>query len=325
MINRIIKNIKCFGLGYTFFFILQKLGFKVDIPVVFMLNKQHYYDSLSKEKAERELCEFYKNSTGKDLNLSNPKTCSEKLQWLKFNDSTKEKALLSDKYAAAKIIEEKYSGRLKTVKQLGVWTDANDIDFNALPDQFALKCNHGSAMNILVKDKSKLNIKKTIKKLNNWLKLDYATMNGMFENHYTYIERKIIAEEFIQEMDGNLHDYKFHCFNGQPKFCQLIGDRIPNSHHYFLSFYTPDWKKTNITYNNHAVYKDEFPRPEKLDEMLQLAREMSSPFSYVRVDFYILSGKIYFGELTFTPDSGIFNFENPQTDSEWGEMLNLPE
>lgn len=323
MLKKILKNLHRFGFAYTFIFILQKLGLKIDMPANLMLKRQKYFESMSLEEQKKELCAFYKNSTGKNLNLENPKTFTEKLQWMKFNDSTKEKALLSDKYEAAKIIAKKYEGRIKIVKQLGAWTDANDIDFASLPNQFALKCNHGSAMNIIVKDKSKLNIKKTIKKLNGWLKLDYATMNGMFENHYTFIDRKIIAEEFIQEMDGNLHDYKFHCFNGEPKYCQLIGDRIPNSHHYFLSFYTPDWKKTDITYNNHAVYEKEYPRPEKLDEMLKLAKEMSAPFSYVRVDFYLLNGDIYFGELTFTPDSGILTFNKEETDLEWGEMLKI--
>lgn len=323
MINKILKNIRRFGFAYTFVFLLQKLGFKIDMPLGLALKRQRYFDSLSVAQQKKELCEFYKNSTGKTLDLDEPKAFSQKLQWLKFNDSTKEKALLSDKYEAAKIIAAKYEGRIKVVKQLGVWTDANDIDFAELPNQFALKCNHGSAMNIIVKDKSKLNIKKTIKKLNGWLRLNYATMNGMFENHYSFIEPKIIAEEFIQEMDGNLHDYKFHCFNGQPKFCQLIGDRIPNSHHYYLAFYTPDWKKTDITYNNHAVYQKDFEKPQKLDQMLQLAKEMSAPFSYVRVDFYLLNGNIYFGELTFTPDSGIFNFNDSKTDLEWGQMLKI--
>lgn len=110
---------------------------------------------------------------------------------------------------------------------------------------------------------------------------------------------------------------------GNPEFCQLIGDRIPNSHHYYLSFYTPEWEKTGITYNDHDVYKDAYPKPKKLKEMLQLAKEMSSPFSYVRVDFYIIKGDIYFGELTFTPDNGIFNFENPETDIEWGKLLKI--
>jgi len=323
MIKKIIYNIKHFGLQYTFIFILQKIGFRIEIPIKLLLKKQKYFDSLSIDEQKKALCSFYKKSTGKELDLINPQTFSEKIQWLKFNDSTKEKALLSDKYEVVKIINQKYKGRINTIKQLGVWTDANQIDFNSLPNQFVLKCNHGSAMNIIVNDKTKLNIKKTIKKLNNWLKLNYATMNGMYENHYSFIDRKIIAEEYIQEIDGNLHDYKFHCFNGTPKYCQLIGDRVPNSHHYLLSFYTPEWKKTNITYNNHEIYKKEYPKPEQLDAMLQLAKEMSSSFSYVRVDFYVLNGDIYFGELTFTPDSGIFNFNNTKTDLEWGEMLKI--
>lgn len=323
LLNKVFISLKKFGFSYTFYFTLSKLGFKVNIPVKALLKKQHYYEKLSLDEKKKDLSTFFFNSTGRKLNIENPETFCDKLQWMKFNDSTQLKANLSDKYLAAKLISERYGSRIKIVKQLGYWSDAKDIDFSKLPDSFALKCNHGSAMNILVKDKSKLNIKKTIKKLNDWMKLDYATVNGMYENHYSLIERKIIAEEFIQEMDGNLHDYKFHCFNGEPKFCQLIGDRVPNSHHYFLSFYTSDWKKTDLTYNNHAIYDKEYPKPEKLSEMLELAREMSKDFSYVRVDFYILNNEIYFGELTFTPDSGIMTFNDEKTDLEWGAWIKL--
>ena len=326
LMSKVKENCKKFGFSYTFFFILQKLGLKIEIPIKSLLKKQHYYENLSIQEKKDELCKFYKNSTGKELNIENPKTFCEKLQWMKFNNSTKEKALLSDKYMAPKIIEKRYGSRIKTVKQLGGgWKDANDIDFEKLPQSFVLKCNHGSAMNIIVKDKNKLNTKKTIKKLNNWLKIDYATVNGMYENHYSLIDRKIIAEEFIQEIDGNLHDYKFHCFNGVPMFCQLIGDRVPNSHHYFMSFYTSDWKKIDLTYNNHELYKKDFPVPVKFSEMLSLAADMSKDFSYVRVDFYLLNNEIYFSELTFTPDSGIMNFSLPQTDLEWGNFLKLPQ
>ena len=324
-LNKFVITIKKFGLKDCFYTILKKLGYIHECPVTVLHNREVYFKNLSDEMQKKELADFYENAIGKKLNLDNPQTFSEKLQWLKFYDSTKQKADLSDKYLAPKLIEQKYKNRIKTVKLLGVWDKAEDIDFDALPQKFAIKCNHGSAMNIIVKDKSKLNINRVRKTLNGWLSLDFAYFTGMYEKHYTYIDRKIIAEEFIEEMDGNLHDYKFHCFMGEPKYIEFIGDRVTNTHIVHDSIYTLDWKLTNIHMNNDIPYKTAFKSPEKLDQMLSLAKDMSNGYSYVRVDFYYLNNEIYFGEMTFTPDSGMIKFNPPEADAEWGKMIELPE
>lgn len=323
VILKILRTAKKLGLGYVFFYSLEKKGFIKSVPIKYQIKKQKIYKNLSLENQKRELSSFYKNAIGTNLNVDSPKTFTEKIQWLKFYDSTKIKADLSDKYLAPKLIQEKFDNRIKLIPLLGVWDRAEDIDFDKLPQKFVLKCNHGSAMNIIVKDKTKLNIKKVCKQLNDWLKIDYAYVNGMYENHYTYIEPKIIAEQFIEEMDGNLHDYKFHCFMGEPKYIEFVGDRISNTHTIHSSIYASDWKKTNIIFNDDMPYEREFPRPEKLEEMLVLAREMAKDFVYVRVDFYYINNEIYFGEMTFTPDSGIIRFDPPETDAEWGAMINL--
>lgn len=323
MIKKILKSIKKFGFSYTFFFTLQKLSIIKEIPVKLLIRKQNYYKNLPVEKQIKELCDFYKNETGKELNLTAPVSFSEKLQWLKFNDSTQVKADLSDKYLAPKMIKEQFGDRIQVIPQLGMWEKAEDIDFSRLPQRFVLKCNHGSAMNIIVKDKSKLNIKAACKKLNDWLKLDYAYVMGMYENHYTYIKPCIIAEEFIEEADGNLHDFKFHCFNGEPKYIQFIGDRVPNSHQYYYAFYDTDWKKTDIQTTERVLYPQEYSKPECYEQMLQLAKELAAPFKYVRVDFYIINNKVYFGEMTFTPDSGFLLFKKEEINVEWGNMIRL--
>lgn len=320
-INRTISLIKHFGLSYTLCYILKKINLIDEIPIKLLIKRQNYYKNLSLEKQKKELCESYKSSVKHECNIDDPKTWTEKIQYLKFYDSTKLKAKLSDKYLAPKLIREKYGERINIIPQLGVWDKAQDIDFDALPEKFVLKCNHGSAMNIIVKNKSKLNIKKTIKKLNDWLKVDYAYVNGMYENHYTYIERKIIAEQFIEEMDGNLHDYKFHCFMGEPQYIEFIGDRVANTHKVHVATYSKSWIKQDIHMNNDIPYDDELAKPEKLDEMLNLARQMAEDFPYVRVDFYYIDNKIYFGELTFTPESGFVVFNNDKLDLEWGSMI----
>lgn len=322
-IKKIIQSIRKLGFQYTFYFILKKAGFIKEIPIKLLLKKQSYYKNLPVERQKYELGLFYKNAIGHELNIENPKTFSEKIQWLKFYDSTKIKADLSDKYLAPQIINKQFGERIKIIPQLGVWSRAEDIDFDTLPQKFVLKCNHGSAMNIIVKDKSKINIKKIRKQLNDWLKIDYAYVNGMYENHYTFIDRKIIAEQFIEEMDGNLHDYKFHSFMGEPKYIEFIGDRVTNTHIVHDSIYTLDWQLTDIHMNDDIPYDVAFEKPEKLNEMISLARELAHGFLYVRVDFYYLNNEIYFGEMTFTPDSGIIKFTSPEIDTEWGKLLKL--
>ena len=322
VIKKISTNIHNFGYSYTFFFILKKAGVIKEIPIKQLLKRQNYYASLPVAQQKKELADYYKNFLGKELHLENPQSFTEKIQWLKFYDSTQQKADMSDKYLAPKIIAEKYGDKIKTVPQLGAWEKAEDIDFEKLPEKFALKCNHGSAMNIIIKDKSKLNLKKVRRQLNDWLKIDYTYINGMYENHYTLIDRKIIAEQFIEEMDGNLHDYKIHCFMGEPKYIQFIGDRVPNTHDYYVSFFTTDWEKVDINLVGKPYEKD-FEKPTQLHDMLSLARDMSKAYPYVRVDFYCINDEIYFSELTFTPDSGIMRFNRPELDAEWGKMIEL--
>ena len=324
-VAKLMRIVRKFGLAYTFFYALKKLGVIREIPVSLLVERQNYYKNLPPEEQKRELAAFYKNAIGTELHLDNPRKFTEKIQWFKLNDSTKEKADLADKYLAPRIIAEKFGGRIKIIPQLGVWSRAEDIDFDSLPDKFALKCTHGSLMNIIVKDKSRLNIKKTRKRLNDWLKVDYGYVNGMFEKHYSYIEPRIIAEQYIEEADGNLHDYKFHCFMGEPKFIEYIGDSVPEKHIWYDSIYTADWELTDIHTRYEIPYDRDFPRPERLDDMRALARDMAKPFSYVRVDFYCINGEIYFGELTFTPDSGFIRFTKDGVDEAWGDMIVLPE
>ena len=291
-----------FGLSYSFLYFLKKIRLIDELPIRFLLLRQRYYKSISVESQMKELAYFYKNAIKKELNFSEPKSFTEKIQWMKFYCSTKEKALLADKFLSPKIIEKKFNGRIKTIPCLGVWDKASDIDFSTLPDKFVLKCNHGSAMNIIVKDKSKLNIAKARKKLDEWLLIDYAYVNGMFENHYSFIERKIIAEKFIE----------------------FIGDRIANTHSIHSAVYSSDWKRLPILFNSDKPYKNDFKRPKKLGEMLTLAHEMSKDYPYARIDFYYINEEIYFGEITFTPDSGIIKFEPRNIDDEWGKLIELP-
>lgn len=176
---------------------------------------------------------------GKPLDFNDLRTFTEKLQWLKIFDATPIKSRLADKYLVRNWVAEKI-GQEYLIPLLGVWDDFDDIDFDDLPDQFVLKCNHGSGMNIIVRDKKTFDKQQAREKLNSWLAFDYGMSDGI-ELHYTRIDRKIIAEKYIEEMNGGLLDYKFHCFNGTVKFIQTIGDRDLIKHTGHQNFYNLKW------------------------------------------------------------------------------------
>lgn len=202
-----------------------------------------------------------------------------------------------------------------------MWDSFDEINFGELPDKFVLKANHGSGMNLIVKDKSRLNMAKAKKMISEWMNTPYAYSNG-FELQYKNIPRKIIAEQYIEEMDGNLYDYKIHCFMGKPTYIQVIGDRNMEKHTGFQGFFDTNWNLQDFTEGSYPVYGRKLPRPGKLGEMLGIAEKLAREFQYVRVDLYCIEDNIKFGELTFTPASGVhLNWKPEETDEEWGKLM----
>ena len=263
----------------------------------------------------------FKEALGYELNLENPKTYNEKLQWLKLYYHNPLMTKCADKYLAREYIKEKI-GEEYLIPLIGVWDKVEDIDFNSLPKQFVLKVNWGSGQNIIVKDKSKLNIDETKNKLNGWLK--------PFSNHYYYsyewqykdIEPKIICEKYIEQMDGNLFDYTLTCFNGRVIYIELHINSSMQNHK--RCFYSLDWIKQDFTQQAFDTYEQEIPKPIILDELIKSANILSSEFPNVRVDFYILNNRIYFGELTFSDGNGLNLFIPQSYDYKFGELLELP-
>ena len=182
---------------------------------------------------------WYKDKTGKELNLDSPKTFNEKLQWLKLYDSTKLKGLLSDKYESRQWLKTEL-GKDYSVKILGVWDKFNDIDFNKLPNKFVLKATHGSGWNIIVRDKNKFNIDDAKKKFDSWLKIDYAFVMG-YELHYSYIKPRIIAEEYLED---DIIDYRFYCYNGSPK--EVWVDKYSGSENHRRTIFDINWNKKDF-------------------------------------------------------------------------------
>lgn len=256
----------------------------------------------------------------KKLNLKSPKTFNEKIQWCKlyYYPRSKRVVTCADKYAVREYIKRKGYGETLT-PLLGAWDNANDIEWDKLPDQFVLKCNHGCAYNIVVPDKHKLDNAKATKQLNDWLKEDFGAFN--IELHYSKIKpHKVICEEFLGE---SITDYKFFCFNGEPKYIYVSNDLI-HDRQAQIGFFYLDGTKMPLTRDDYTDIP-EVKLPPFFDEMTQMAKKLSQDFPFVRVDFFIANGRYYFAELTFTPGAGMMPFNPEKYDLEWGKMLDISE
>lgn len=320
-----IKAIKNYGIIYCIDSILVNAKLKKELSFSSKIKIQNYLKSIPNKEYPKILKKRFKNITGEELNLENPQTFNEKIQWLKIYDSTPQKTLYADKYLVRKEIKEKIGSKYLIPIIGEAWENANDIDFFKLPDKFVLKCNHGSGMNIIIKDKNKINQQKIKKKLNRWLQMDYAFFWQFcdLELHYSKIHPIIYAEKFIEEMDGNLHDYKIHCFNGIPHYIEVISDRNLKTHTALEVWYDINWKKQNFTDGVYAMNDKDIIKPDCLNEMINIAKTLSKDFMYARVDLYIIKGRIYFGEITFTSGSGTYGWNPKNTNIELGKLIKL--
>lgn len=262
----------------------------------------------------------YKKRYGREINLSNPQTLCEKLQWIKLFYRDPVMVRCADKYEIHNYLDEIGMADLGN-EVLGVYDSANDIDFDSLPQKFVAKATHGSGWNLICKDKSKLDRKKAVAEMNSWLKLDTFVFGR--EWHYKDIPRRIVVEKFLDYTP--LYDYKFMCFNGVPKYLQLNGD-IDGKH--YVDFYDlNEWKHLPITYMGFHRSPVDIEKPAQLDRMIELATQLSSRFPFVRVDFYNFEDKVILGELTFFPSSGLRPIipEDFEYDELFGNLLILPE
>ena len=261
---------------------------------------------------------YYRIVLHKKLNLKSPKTFNEKIQWMKLYYYPENPLVVngSDKYDVREYVAEKGYGD-KLVPLLGVWERAEDINWDALPDKFVLKCNHGCAYNIVVSDKSKLDKAATVKKLNSWLKEDFGAFN--IEVHYSKIKRRLITcEEFLGE---SITDYKFFCFNGEPH-CIYVSTDLIHDRQAQIGFFYLDGKKMPLHRDDYTDIP-EVTFPPFYDEMKRAAEVLCKDFPFVRVDFFIANNTWYFAELTFTPGAGMMPFNPEEYDLEWGNMLDI--
>lgn len=250
-------------------------------------------------------------------NLKNPKTFNEKTLWLKLNVRDSLGSIIADKYAVREWVKQRV-GPDVLIPLLGVYQNTDDIDFDALPDQFVLKSNHGSGMVLVCREKAKLDKNYSLKKLRNWLKINYFSRSGEWQ--YKGIKPLILAEELLSP-DGPLEDYKFFCFNGAPKYVQVDFDRFTN---HTRTFYNLNWENQKFTTFYPLADKD-VPKPGALPKMIEIAEKLSAPFHFVRVDLYYVNKKIYFGELTLHHGGGYEPFFPARFDRILGDELSLPQ
>lgn len=274
------------------------------------------FNLLYKINPELELKLLFFLKLGYRLDLENPQTFNEKINWIKLYDKNKDKPRCVDKYTVREFVKERGCGELlNTLFWQG--TNPEEIPFDQLPERFVIKATHGQGMNIICKDKKSLNTARTVKQLKKWLKVKYLPCYG--EWFYDVIPPRIIVEKFLDEKGECPKDYKVFCFHGKP---QLIDVHIDRFTRHKRNFYDLNWnviKGVSIKYPADEQIKVE--KPEQLEQLLEYAEKLSKDFIHARVDFYIVGGKIYFGEMTFTNGAG-FDAVSPKEFDVWlGSMI----
>lgn len=266
---------------------------------------------------------LFKIRTGQKLNLNNPKTFNEKIQWLKLHDRRPEYTMMVDKYAVKKYVAQKI-GKQYIIPTLGVWDKFDDIDFDKLPDQFVLKCTHDSGGLVICRDKSQFDIGAARKKINRCLKHNYFW--GCREWCYKNVKPRIIAEKYM-ESPGKVvpEDYKVYCMNGEPKYIVVFHNRFNSNKQLSETVYDVNWQPQHISLDEHFAVSDIVePKPECLKELLKVTKVLCDNIPQVRVDFYIIDNKIYFGEITLYTASGFQKMIPEEIDLKLGHMLKLP-
>ena len=263
----------------------------------------------------------YRTAVGRKLNLKDPKTFNEKLQWIKLYDRNPEYCKVVDKQEVkghiAQLLGEEY-----IIPTLGVWDRFEDIDFSALPDRFVLKCTHDSGSVILCHDKATFDLEAARNKINRKLKQNLF-WHGR-EWPYKDLTPRIIAEQFMENEDGSeLIDYKFFCFGGKPEFI-YVSQGLSNHATAHISYVSMEWEPLPFYRSDFAQFESIPDKPNTFDKMVQFCRILAKEYPFARVDFYEISGKLYFGEITFFPGAGFTEFTPDEWNLHWGEKLILP-
>jgi hypothetical protein len=264
----------------------------------------------------------YRRDVGRPLPLDHPVTFDEKLLWLMLFWHPALKARCADKFTLRSYLEECGYGHL-LVDLLAVYDRATDIDFEALPSQFVLKCSHGCGFNLLCPSKADLNAAAARRRLARWMRQDYALVHG--EVHYSGLRPRILCERFLEDGPGGPPaDYKLHCFHGRVHFTTVCSGRKPNGEGATYDHYDRDWTHL-LPFSKRGVHPERWrPQPTCYPAMLEAAEALSAPFPYVRMDFYALGDRPLLGEMTFTPAGCIDTGYTDAAQRLLGDLIQLP-
>ena len=253
-------------------------------------------------------------------NFENPQTFNEKVFWFKLNYHNPLITTCCDKYAVKGYVD-KVLGPGHVVPTIATWDSVNDINFDALPQKFVLKVNWSSGYLVIVKDKSLLNIDKIKHKINQWVQ---PYNNSYYESYnwgYKNMKPVIYAEDYIEQLDGQVYDYKFFCYNGEPKNLFVASDRFRCKH---FNFYDMDWNPLPFMWK-YPKSKKPLPKPKNFDKMVEFSKKLSKPFPFCRCDFYEIGDQVLLGEMTFYPGGGLLRFKPAKYDLEMGQLIQLPD
>ena len=298
---------------------LKRILFYIKNPrkILMQLGERGFFDWMPDKPYLRMI---FRSEMGAELNLENPKTFNEKIQWLKLYDRKPLYHQLVDKYEVKQYIADKI-GQEYIIPTLGIWENVDDILFDQLPDQFVLKCTHDSGSVMICKDKAAFDTEAAKKKLASHMKKS----TYWFGREWVYkgITPRIIAEPYLEDGTGGLTDYKVLCFSGEPKLIEVHSGRMSDAH--TQDFYTTDWGRTDIVQTCEPMSDTVAPRPPQLELMLALSRELAQGLVHIRVDWYIVGNQLLFGELTFYDGSGFAEFVDEKWDQLLGSWIQLPE
>ncbi len=277
-----------------------------------------YISQIDPSLYEQIIKEQYRYYLNKNIDLKNPKTYNEIINWEKINLHDKRRTILADKVKVREWVAGKI-GQQYLNEIYGIWENADDIDFDKLPDSFVLKTNNASAHNVVVKNKKEIDRKQICEMLNGWLERNYAYVG--LEMQYEKIEPRIIAEKYLDGVAESVYEYDVFCFHGEPQYIWCInGSHLPWCK---ASFYDLDWKMQPFSY---GYPKDEIiaPKPIQFEEMIAKTKILAEDFEHVRVDWFLLptgGGEMYFGEMTFSTWGGYMEFVPPEMDEIFGSLI----
>lgn len=261
----------------------------------------------------------YKKATGKKLNLKNPQTFNDKLQWLKLHDRKPEYTMMVDKYEVKKYVADKI-GAEYVIPTLGIYNHFDEIDFDSLPNQFVLKCTHDSGSVVVCKDKSTFDKTAARRKLEDGLKHNYYW--NFREWPYKNVKPRIIAEKYLSEDDNSdLDDYKIMCFENEPKIIQVHKNRFVN---HTVDYYDLNWTKLDISQDVMPKSNFVVEKPSTFEDMVKFSKLLSNGIPQIRIDWYNVRYKLYFGEMTFFDGAGLDEYIPDKWNKIFGEMIKLP-